>query len=153
MRWFGGTCGGTYLEMGALDGITYSNSHVFHKARQWKGVLIEASPPNYEKLVKNRPDEIATIHAAVCNKARDVHWVRGKMATGGILEFASEHFKKNWWDEEAIKNAELVRCMPLHDILDSIGHSQLYFDFFSLDVEVRQARWLKRLKLATRSLL
>ena len=30
MRWFGKLCNGTYLEMGALDGIQYSNSYVFH---------------------------------------------------------------------------------------------------------------------------
>ena len=40
MQWFGNLCEGSYIEMCALDGIQYSNSHVFNKALQWKGVLI-----------------------------------------------------------------------------------------------------------------
>lgn len=35
-------CEGTYIEMGALDGISFSNSWVFNKVMNWKGLLIEA---------------------------------------------------------------------------------------------------------------
>ena len=36
-------CGGAYLKMGGFTGICFSNSYVFHKALDWKGVMIEAS--------------------------------------------------------------------------------------------------------------
>jgi hypothetical protein len=38
---FPNLCKGTYLELGALDGSTYSNTYVFLKALGWRGVLIE----------------------------------------------------------------------------------------------------------------
>ena len=31
MNWFGNLCNGTYIEMGALDGVRFSNSHAFNK--------------------------------------------------------------------------------------------------------------------------
>ncbi len=66
LGYFNGLCGGSYIEMGALDGLQFSNSHVFNKALDWKGLLVELSPSNYEKLVNNRRNEIAVVHAAVC---------------------------------------------------------------------------------------
>lgn len=135
-------CNGTYLEMGAVDGVRYSNSHVFHHAYNWKGVLVEASPRNYPQLVKNRPNEIATVHAGVCSKETILHWVEGNgRAVGGFQEIAPPSFQKRWWDETAIKNAAAVMCQPLRKVLDKalgngdVDGSKFHFDFFSLDVE------------------
>eukprot|EP01031_Cornospumella_fuschlensis_P032780 gene32780-39633_t len=33
--------GGTFLEIGALDGVTYSNTWFFEKKLGWKGILVE----------------------------------------------------------------------------------------------------------------
>ena len=49
-------CGGTFVEMGALDGLTLSVSLFFERHLNWKGLLIEANPLNYELVVKNRPN-------------------------------------------------------------------------------------------------
>jgi hypothetical protein len=43
LTWFKNLCGGHYLEMGGLDGVRKSNSYVFNKGLDWKGVLVEAS--------------------------------------------------------------------------------------------------------------
>lgn len=83
--YFGDICGGSYIELGALDGITYSNSHAFSKALDWSGVLIEASPNNAAKLTQNRPNDIC-VNAAVCQRSGIVHYVEGG-AVGGIWEF------------------------------------------------------------------
>jgi hypothetical protein len=41
---------GFYVEMGALDGSMYSNTLAFHKYLGWRGLLIEASPSNYQHV-------------------------------------------------------------------------------------------------------
>jgi hypothetical protein len=41
--------GGYYVELGANDGVTQSNSLYFEKHRSWCGVLVERSPPNFLK--------------------------------------------------------------------------------------------------------
>jgi len=47
--------GGTFLEIGGLDGITFSNTLFMEQCLGWQGVLVEASPINAELLFKNRP--------------------------------------------------------------------------------------------------
>jgi hypothetical protein len=49
MQWFGALCGGTYIKLGGLDGMRFSNSYVFNKVLGWKGVLIELKEDNYKK--------------------------------------------------------------------------------------------------------
>jgi FkbM family methyltransferase len=45
---------GYFVELGANDGISQSNSYYFEKYRGWKGVLVEPIPHNYLKCLKNR---------------------------------------------------------------------------------------------------
>ena len=72
MSYFNNLCFGKYIEMGALNGYDASNTHVFHFQKNWSGVLLEASPTNYETLKVNRPsNEDIKIHAAICNTEDD----------------------------------------------------------------------------------
>ena len=45
---------GFYVEIGANDGISQSNSLFFERKRSWLGVLVEPSPSTFEFLRKNR---------------------------------------------------------------------------------------------------
>lgn len=137
LQWFGALCDGTYLEMGALDGLTYSNTYVLHKELGWRGVLIELSPKSYAKLIMNRPGEIATINAAVCDERRSLHFVEGRSAVNGIWEFAPESFRSSWWSGLTLESPEVhpVECAPLSDLLKPHVGDFFFFDVFSLDVE------------------
>lgn len=144
---FNGLCGGTYLEMGALDGVKYSNSFVFNAAFDWKGVLVELTKKSFQKLQKNRKNELALVNAGICKEAQMIHLVdTGFGAVSGIWEFASESFREKWWS--SIKSPDelpTIECRPLQDILDEVVASDagtntdhtatFFFDFFSLDVE------------------
>jgi FkbM family methyltransferase len=132
---FPNLCNGTYLELGALDGSTYSNTYVFHKALGWRGVLIELVPNNFAALQTNRPLDI-TVHAAVCNTPQTVHYVE-RAAVSGVWEFASDTFRQYWWKDIAVdlKDTIPIQCEPLRDILAKHSADISYFDIFSLDVE------------------
>lgn len=43
--------GGFFIEVGAYDGLTMSNSLFFEKSRGWTGLLIEANPRAYRELL------------------------------------------------------------------------------------------------------
>ena len=43
-----------FVEIGAHDGITMSNTLLLERDYLWHGICIEADPKNYEKLIKNR---------------------------------------------------------------------------------------------------
>jgi FkbM family methyltransferase len=45
---------GFFLDIGAHDGITYSNSYFFEKYRNFNGICLEPNPLVFEKLIKNR---------------------------------------------------------------------------------------------------
>jgi FkbM family methyltransferase len=136
LDWFNGLCNGTYVEMGALDGVRYSNTFVFNKSFGWKGILVEISPTSYKKLAKNRPNELATVNAAVCTDKQEVHWFESADgAISGIWEYATESYRKKWWRGTKFMDTTPISCCPLQDILDEHAPSYSFFDIFSLDVE------------------
>ena len=47
---------GTFLEFGATDGFSLSNTYLLENSYEWKGVLAEPSPQWCESLNKNRPN-------------------------------------------------------------------------------------------------
>jgi len=48
---------GFYVELGANDGISQSNTLYFERHKNWKGVLVEPSPHNYLKWLSNRSQD------------------------------------------------------------------------------------------------
>jgi len=138
---------GSYLEVGGLDGVRYSNTLSFHKHLGWRGVLIEASLDEYRQLIKNRPDDIC-IHAAVCKQPQVVHYTTHKdSAVNGIYEFMSEGFKKYWHPNVSISQLPQVTCAPLTNLLSKFGMHE--FDFFSLDVEGAELPILESIDFVT----
>lgn len=57
--------GGFFVELGANDGVTQSNSLYFEKRRGWRGVLVEPSPHNFLKCRANRSPR-SHIFCAAC---------------------------------------------------------------------------------------
>lgn len=47
---------GVYMELGALDGVLYSNTKFFEDHLGWKGILIEPHPIKFQNLTSNRPN-------------------------------------------------------------------------------------------------
>jgi len=95
-EFFNGTTNGLALELGAIDGRTYSISKFFEEEAGWKAILIEASPDAL-RIPRNRPDALS-LHLAICNKKSIVHFVR-RGAVGGILEFMTVQFLKFFYPE------------------------------------------------------
>jgi FkbM family methyltransferase len=58
---FGGRRGGVFVDIGAHDGLSFSNSVYFERARGWTGLCIEPIPDVFAELQKNR--------SAVCVRA------------------------------------------------------------------------------------
>lgn len=56
---------GFFIELGANDGITQSNTAYFEKHKSWKGVLVEPSYNAYQKCKVNRPASACYNYACV----------------------------------------------------------------------------------------
>lgn len=136
-NFFYGRGGGTFLEMGALDGVTYANTYALEHVLGWKGILVEASPSSFKLLKDNRPGQV-TLHVAVCETPTVVHYADAyDPCCRGIAEFMALEFLllrhpevPGGTDFSALPT---VRCEPLPTILGTFGVQHI--NFFSLDVE------------------
>ncbi len=58
---FDGKTDGVFVDIGGYDGINGSNTLFFEKFRNWKGICIEASPTQFEKMAQSRTAECLNI--------------------------------------------------------------------------------------------
>lgn len=127
---------GRYLELGALDGVTYSNTKFFHDHLGFKGVLIEPLPSAYKNLSTNRYAD-NTYNVAISSSNEPVSFV-GTWATAGMTSVMSDSFK----DAHHPNGEEYqVNSRPLGELLTEAGVT--YLDFFCLDVEGGELEVLK----------
>lgn len=129
---FVGKVNGMYVEIGGLDGVFISNTLFFHDFLGWRGLLVEPSPENYSKLVKNRPNDI-NVNSAVCSNFSNVHFAGKGGAVSGIWEFMSEEFRQTWHKKAKLESLPVIPCIPLQVIFTKFAVKHI--DFFSLDVE------------------
>lgn len=64
---FFSTSPGVFLEIGALDGVMYSNTSSFEHALGWRGILVEAQPHNGVELRKASRSRAAIFTSAACS--------------------------------------------------------------------------------------
>src|SRR5271154_2832757 len=58
---------GIFLDIGANDGVSISNTYFFEQSRGWEGICVEPIPDVYARLVNNR--KCQTINACISDKA------------------------------------------------------------------------------------
>lgn len=121
---------GSYVEMGAYDGVQESNSRFFDICLGWSGLLIEANPTMYQKLLSNRPHAHRMSFAPSCNATQE--------ANNHTLQFHDYPLTNAGLSGSALtykdRHVVDVPCGSLTPVLLDIfegGH----VDFFSLDVE------------------
>jgi FkbM family methyltransferase len=66
LEYFAGAEPGAFLDLGAYDGLTHSNTRALSD-RGWRGVCVEACPATFTRLVENHRgnDKIQCVNAAV----------------------------------------------------------------------------------------
>jgi len=131
---------GFFIEAGAHDGITFSNTLYFEKYMKWRGLLIEPIPELAEQCKTNRPQSIVENCALVPfdYEHGDIEMRYCSLMSvvkGGrkSLEDELDHIRRGCEVQE-IQSYELkVPARTLTSILDQ--HSIQNIDFLSLDVE------------------
>ena len=126
---------GFFIESGADDGETFSNSLFFELKRNWTGLLIEPNQKRFEICLR-RNRRAYSINACLAIKpyAEEVDFLNAGQV-GGIAEIpASEQLRnlRRGTDKKLVYPGT-AQCFPLYDILEAVGN--LVVDFFSLDVE------------------
>lgn len=111
----------TFLEFGATDGISLSNTYHLEKNLGWNGVLAEPSPQWQSALKANRPDAITLMDCIWTNSDEILEFF---VSSHGVLSTISKYTKS---DEDsmpgnaAARNARgyytKVKTVSLNDVL------------------------------------
>jgi len=134
---FPGRTAGVFVDIGAHDGVTYSNTCALEKMG-WTGLAVEPLPPVYEELVRNR--RCVTVRGCVAPAAgrRRFRAITGysEMLSGLADEYHPRHLKRIA-REMASHGGEVsdidVECYDLNELLERHGIFQV--DYLSIDVE------------------
>ena len=131
---------GFFIEIGASDGIYFSNTYLLETKYKWRGICCEPIPHNFKKLVKNRPNSIC-YDKAVYNKSGltlnfDIinYW--------DVLSGISDHIDpaKCYIDND--KNTIQVQTISLLDVLNN-ANAPSFIEYMSLDTEGSEFEILK----------
>ena len=127
---------GFFIELGANNGLLQSNTAFFEKYRNWKGVLIEASPLLYKECVINRPKSKCYNNACVSNDYKQENIMGDFNLSGGndSLMSSINGVRRNNGNVCEKKEMISVKARTLTDILHESDISQP-IDLLSLDVE------------------
>lgn len=79
------------LEIGAYDGVTYSNSLLIESVTGGRSILVEPSPENFSKLVKQRPE--ASCHRLAIAEDFGVLNFHGDAAVSGLSCNLTDEYK------------------------------------------------------------
>jgi FkbM family methyltransferase len=127
---------GTYLELGAWDGLVYSNTKFFQDTLSFNGVLIEPIQSTYTRLTQNRPKDFC-VNAAVAQEEGTAEYL-GDQPTAGISKTISNHMRSA---NHKNSHQYTVPTEPLSSILNKVQVN--YLDMFFLDVEGGEYEVLK----------
>lgn len=143
---------GYFIELGANDGVSQSNTKHFELFRNWKGVLVEPTPANFISCKRNRSRRSKVINAACVGfdfKDKTVRMLFSNLMTIA-LDGESDISDRTGHATEGIqfldKTQHLYEFHAPARTLDSIlkeARSPHIIDLLSLDVEGSEMEVLK----------
>ncbi|CAL4116001.1 unnamed protein product [Meganyctiphanes norvegica] len=123
---------GFFVECGALDGETGSNTLVFEKKLGWSGLLIEGDPKNFQ-LLQKKNRKSWSINTCLSSKPYpNTVLFEQKFNVGKISNLSPSNSRKGY---------AKVHCLPLYSILRALGTTTV--DYFSLSVQGLELQVLK----------
>jgi FkbM family methyltransferase len=132
---------GFFIELGAHDGITQSNTYYYEKKKNWRGILIEPTPKLFKICKKNRSSKNSFFSNACVGfdyKKKDVKLIYSNLKTTSV-DLTSDLYRKkhlanpelNFFEKQSNFTS---KAKTLNSILLQSNAPNI-IDFFSLDVE------------------
>lgn len=144
---FGYKENGTFIEIGANDGQSFSNT-CFLADIGWHGVYVEPIKEYYQKCKTRHENNknISVINKAISSKDHEI-----TIYKGGVLSTASkkayDNFKKmSWASNHFSGEKESSEAITLQKLLET-NNIKPYFDLMVIDVEGFEWEVLKNFKI------
>lgn len=133
---------GYFVEIGASNGITLSNTYLLETTYNWKGICVEPIPKMFNELVINRPNS-KCYNMAVYNMSNTMlnfDIANNNTLLSGISTHIDKH--KNIVDDN--KKTIIVNTITINDMLDNASAPNI-IEYLSLDTEGSEYEILKEL--------
>jgi FkbM family methyltransferase len=137
---------GFFVDIGAYDGIAFSNSYYFEKNLNWKGICIEPHPIVFEKLKQNRSCFLENV--AISNVNKQLKFLKidnGPEMLSGLVDNYDQRHIERIGRETILDGGTIdiidVNCVKLDYLLDKYNVDQV--DYLSIDVEGAELDILK----------
>ena len=129
---------GIFLDIGAYDGVVFSNTYFFEKEMGWTGICVEPNPKVFTKLEKNRSCTLLNYAVSLGDGEKDFLQLSGySEQLSGLVESCSKkhitrihrELKSKGGEQEVIS----VKTTSVNNILslNNIDH----IDYCSIDTE------------------
>jgi FkbM family methyltransferase len=128
--WFRGKKDGFFIDIGAYDGVTISNTYALEKIG-WDGICIEPVPNIFNELCKNRKCKCINV-ALSDNDAIDNRFIQTKGGRSGFTRNMSQYMISEA-EKEGIVSEINVKSINFDTLMAE--YEQKYVDFISIDVE------------------
>lgn len=143
---FKGKESGIFVDIGAHNGIEFSNSYFFEKHKNWNGICVEPLPDVYKELVKNR--KCICIEGAISAEHGYQNFLQAlgfaEMLSGLVNEFDPRHVERIKITQQVYGGSVEVipvATYPLQVLLDSCNIFDI--DLCSIDTEGAELTVLK----------
>ena len=137
---FKGKRDGIFMDIGANDGVTLSNTFALANNFGWTGLLVEASPKAYERLLKNyelidRDFDFQNIAIGTMDGYLDFHESGELLGKGDValVSSAVPNELKRWESLNMPFTKIKVPSTTVETMLARSRHSK--FDLLSIDIE------------------
>jgi FkbM family methyltransferase len=142
---FGGRRGGFFVELGAADGFSDSNTFVLERHYGWNGLAIEPNPKNYHQVTKVYRRQCTCLQIAVDAESGTRDFLMDGQR-GGIVDEETDNnparrpaaFEK----AKATGQISTLQTMSLAAVFDKYN-APAAIDYFSFDVEGAETRILR----------
>lgn len=128
---------GFFVEIGASDGITLSNTK-FAEERGWQGICIEPIPETFEKLTQNR--KCICVHGCIAHYNGQVEFLKitgySEQLSGMVDTYHPAHLariERELAQNGGTKEIITVPCYTLQHLLTEHGTTRI--DHLSIDTE------------------
>lgn len=137
---------GVFVDIGANDGISLSNTYYLEKELEWTGICFEPIPDIFQKLDRNRSCIKIMAGVSDVEKTEKFTFVDGPshMLSGMSKEYDERHKQRIQKEINqlggSIKEVE-VSCLVLNNILEE--HKFYDIDYLSIDTEGNEFKIIK----------
>lgn len=154
-KYLNGKRDGVFVDIGAYDGVTFSNTLMLERDRGWTGICIEPLPDIFAALCENR----SCICVQACIGDRDEPEVeflamqseaaRVRMLSGVLSEYDSRHLARVDAEIDEFGGSKCVIRVPMRRLQTVLAeHGIGKVDYLSIDTEGSELSIIRSTKLS-----